>query len=282
MNIRNFVVKIAIYIILVLCMLLPIEFYKISRLYVDFNNNINGSEVYVSINKSKTKTKKYKILLLGDSVGKQLYDNTKDYDDIYSLACNQAISMAGHYFLLHNYLECNVDSLPEKVILLCTPLTFRNDLDIYAYQYFLKPFYINEYKCLFSESLLNRIKQIPFYWTTQMPFIKTSNYSVNYEMPIEDYSIISPITECYLKKIISECRIKGIEFHIFSTPSRESNLFNIEHSYFQAKNRHEFDAIDFDFSDYFDSFTFLPDSCFVDHVHFKSNNIPDDYLDLQN
>lgn len=279
MNIRNFVVKIVIYIVLVLCMILPIEFYKISRSYVDFKN-INGSDVYVSINKSKSKTKKYKILLLGDSVGKQLYDNTEDYDDIYSLACNYAISMAGHYFLLHNYLECNIDSLPEKVILLCTPRAFGNDLDIYAYQYFLKPFYTDEYKCLFSETLLNRIKHIPFYWTTQLPLIKTSNYSVSYEMPVEDYSFVSPITEYYLNQIISECRINEIEFQIYSAPLNESQKSSIDRKRNEAIKRHEFDAIDFDFNSYFDSFTFWPDSCFIDGVHLWSNNIPSDYLNL--
>ena len=144
--------------------------------------------------------------MLGDSVGKQLYDNAKDYEDIYSLACNQAISMAGQYFLLHNYLEYNIDSLPEKVILLCTPFTLRNNLDIYAYQYFLKPFYTSEYKSLFSEPLINRIKQIPYYWTTQLPLVKTSNFTVSYELPIRNYQIISPITECYLNKIIDEQR----------------------------------------------------------------------------
>lgn len=279
MNMKKFVVKIAIYFILVMCTILPIEFYKISKSYVNFNE-INGYEIYVSIMKSKSKTKKFKVLLLGDSVGNQLYSNTKEDEIVYSLACNQTISMAGHYFLLHNYLEYNVDYFPEKVILLCTPFTFSNNLDIYAYHYFLKPFYTDEYKYLFSEPLLERIKQIPFYWTTQLPLIKTSNYSVSYELSKGNYCVISPITEYYLNKIIDECRTNGIKFEIFSTPSRESNMLSIEDKYNQAINRHEFDAIDFDFNNYFDSFKFLPDSCFVDNVHLKIGIY--DYLNLKN
>lgn len=280
MGIKQFIFKIILYLIIIVCMILPIEIHKLLSFSVNFDE-INGYEIYVSINKSKSKTKKYKILLLGDSVGRQLYNNEKEHDDIYSLACNQAISMAGQYFLLHNYFEYNRDSLPEKVILLCTPLTLSNNLDKYAYHYFLKPFYTNEYKQLFSEPLISRVKQIPFYWTTQFPLIKTSNYSVNYELGKGDYEVVSPITRYYLNKIIDECKINNIGFQIFSTPSKKSRKSYIEHKYSKAIICHEFENIRFDFSGFFNSFIFLPDSCFVDDVHFKNDYIPSDYLKLK-
>ena len=104
-----------------------------------YQEKVNGWEVYAAIRKSKQNSN-VKRLLLGDSVAMQIYPCDKEYNDMVSLACNQAITMAGYYFLLDNYIESNNNTLPENVILFINPLTLGSNMDQFAYHYFLKPF----------------------------------------------------------------------------------------------------------------------------------------------
>ena len=147
-----------------------------------FEIDIPGSEIYISIKKSKRNTPITK-LIIGDSTANQLFNNCDDENDIYSLACNQAIGVCGHYFLLNNFLQAG--NSPEEVYLIYNALSFNNNLDqIYTYNYFLKPFYKNEYKSLMSLTIQEQIKKIPYYQICQFPPILTSSWSPKYN-PIE-------------------------------------------------------------------------------------------------
>ena len=90
---KRFVIKVLLYILVLAFITIPIEIYKIKNAIVS-SEEINGGEVYHAIKKTQTKIKIRKVLL-GDSVGHQLYPCEQDYDGIVSLACNQAITMAG-------------------------------------------------------------------------------------------------------------------------------------------------------------------------------------------
>ena len=63
-----------------------------------YMQEVHGHEVYTSIKKSKEKTK-IKKLIIGDSTANQLYNTETDTtSSIYSLTCNQAIGIVGHFF----------------------------------------------------------------------------------------------------------------------------------------------------------------------------------------
>ncbi len=183
-----------------------------------YQSKVNGWEVYSAIKQSKKVHKNKKKLILGDSVAMQLFPCDRDNDSIISLACNQAVSLAGYYFLLTNYVKENREDLPEEVILLINPLTLRNDLDQFAFHYFLKPFYNAEYKERFSGELITRCKQIPFYWASQIPFIRSSSYSISYDLPLECYHLASPITQEYFRRILVICSQTNIAFRLVSVP----------------------------------------------------------------
>ena len=141
---RRFISITCLYLLALLFVTLPPEIYKIAT---DAGyGNAPGGEVRAAVKVSKMRTnKKIKKLIMGDSTGHALYPSENQYDSIASMACNQAITFAGQYFLLKNYLDTNKDNLPQEIILLVTPESFGNDVDQYAYQYFLKPFPIVEY-----------------------------------------------------------------------------------------------------------------------------------------
>ena len=117
---KKFISRSAIFILT--ASLIPIGFLYYLYITKKYESFVNGFETYVSIRKSKQKSKKKK-LLLGDSVAKQLAMYNDDNSKVNSLACNQAISMVGHFLLLKNYLAA--DNKIDTVILLVNPISFK-------------------------------------------------------------------------------------------------------------------------------------------------------------
>jgi hypothetical protein len=280
MDIRKFLRR-----LLLFCMVaLPLV--SAESLYSYFTKSyelaVNGNEVYISIRKSKVQ-KKVKVLIIGDSMGKQLYDNNTYNDSIYSLTCNQAISMAGYYILLQNFIEKNRNNLPGKVVLIVGPSTLRNNLDQkISYHYFLKPFYKPENEKYFTVACLDQIRKIPFYYTSQLPFILNTNWSPAYSKSNSpaSFSLISSVTNDYLVKIRLLCSINKMPFSIYCPPVTMANKKCVMQL---ATNIREFDkcGMENEFITYFKNIAYLPDSLFQkDQRHFKKQYIPVDYFKL--
>ena len=102
--------------------------------------------------------------------------------------------MVGQFILLNNYI--NAGNEPDTVYLLVSPFSFRNNLDqVYTYHYFLKPFYTDEYKPMFSETVTEQIHKIPYYNFCRIPFILTSDWAPDFSLKDKiDYTFLSPIS----------------------------------------------------------------------------------------
>lgn len=263
-----------------ICIILPIELYRMSHIVP--SEQIDP-EVYYAINNSMQTHAKCKYLLLGDSVGMQLYPCTGSYSNMVSLTCNQAVMLAGHFFMLHNYFEQNSDSLPDEVILIYSPRSFSNNTDKYSFHYFLKPFYTKRYKTIYTKSLWDAIKSIPFYWLSQFPFVKASGWSVDYQpSPNKPYDMLSPISSDYLKLIMSLLKDNNVDFRIIAPPLSEINKISFEQCWQGGLNNGEFAGLEDEMIDYHNTFHYWPDSLFKDHTHLLSEYIPKDYLALEN
>lgn len=236
----------------------------------------NGLEIIHALKKSKGQSKK-RLLILGDSVCNQLYPSSQEYADAVSLACNQAVSMAGHYSLMNNYIQSNEDSLPDAIVLIYSPSSLTNALDSYAYHYMLKTFYTKEYKPLYDDVLWRQIRQIPFYWTASLPFIRISNYSFEYQIPYS-YDSVSDLSSDYLSKMLRLAQDKGISFTMLGAPAPVSKKEDYTHIMsdpylFMGDIRTLKDA-------YRNSLVFLPDNQFNDMIHFKTGYVPEDFFQL--
>ncbi|MES2567352.1 MAG: hypothetical protein V4565_10820 [Bacteroidota bacterium] len=211
-----------------------------------------------------------KKLLLGDSVGNQLFPNTTANDTVNSLCCNQAIGIIGHFFLLNNYLEAGNDV--DTVFMLFTPSSFLNNLNqIYTYHYFLKPFYKNEYKPLFTATVNEQIKKIPYSAFCQVPTILTSNWAPNFKSKDKiDYTFISPVSAEYLKKIKLLSIRHNFKLIILSPPVSFRKKMK-----FDKINKNEIAKNNFDdeFKDYFKTIIYLNDSLFMDGTHLKKEEL---------
>ena len=212
----------------ILAIVLPVELYKMFHEQDD--SKIPGYEALIAVRISHTHTNKaVKRLILGDSTARLFYPVWQDYDSMVSLACNQAVTMAGQYFLLKNYLETNADNLPGQIVLIYTPFSLSNDVDKYAYQYFLKPFPPSEYETLYTTHLKERIESIPFYRTANWPFIQTSGYTPRFAVPDEEIATpLSELTYEYLIRIDSLAKEYNIPWEMCSTPVRDDCAQEVE------------------------------------------------------
>ena len=260
-NMKTFISKFVIFVVVfvvilhAVCIFLPQIPFK----------SILGEEIYVSITKSKKRTSKKK-LLIGDSVGQQLFPNNKDNSFYTSLACNQSIGMVGHYILVKNYLDAG--NQIDTLYCVFSPFSFQNNLDqIFTYQYFCKPFYKSEYKPYFTQTVQSQINKIPFSKFCQYPLILKSEWSPRFTSKDSvDYNFLSTISVEYLNEIRKLSEKHGFKIIILPTPIIEKNKeevgkFNkFEAVGFQLEN-------EFDF--YFKNIEYFPDSCFYDQVHLK-------------
>jgi hypothetical protein len=257
--------------ILILVILFHIE--PLYLIYADkYKYTVAGSEIYYSIDKSKQK-RKVKKLLLGDSIGYQLFSNKTNNDPINSLACNQAIGLVGHFILLNNYLLAG--NQLDTVFLLFSPFSFANNLDqVYTYHYFLKPFYKDEYLPLFTERVNQQIRKIPYYSFCRYPYILTSNWAPDFVSKDEvNYSFLSPISVEYLIKM-KELSVKyKFNLIIIATPTRLSHKWS-----FENMNKDEIvkNNLSKEFENYFKNIIYLDDDNFIDQVHLRD---PEQYTE---
>ena len=210
---KKFLLKTLLYIITLLFSIQIICFIYIKTDFLHGALRYPGFEIYSALKKSKLKSTK-KTLILGDSVGKQLFrDDNENYN---ALTCNQAISIAGNYFLLKNYL--NAGNTIESLVIIYRPQSFSNNLaQKYTYHYFLKPFYNTGYNKYFSKTLLKQIGDIPNKKYLSIPSIKATNWSPSFPVPEQSVTqevdsfdqnyyeesshYLSPISVEYLNKI---------------------------------------------------------------------------------
>jgi len=199
-------------------------------------------------------------------MGGQLFPAGTNTDTINSLTCNQAISMVGYYILLNNYI--NSGNKIDTVYMIVTPLYLGNNLDqVYAYHYFLKPFYIDEYLPLFSETVKKQINKIPYVYFCRLPFILTSNWAPDFVSKDEKkYTFLSPVSIEYLKKI-KELGVKyKFKLIVLPTPTAISKKPLLEK---MNKNEIVKSNLSNEFNNYFENIIYLDDSNFVDGLHLK-------------
>ncbi len=278
MALKKFIIRTLIFLLVAFPL---ISFESLYAYYTNsYEDTVNGNEVYLSLHKSKAK-KKVKTLIIGDSVAKQMYDSETYNGDVYSLACNQAISLAGQYILLKQFIDNNTADLPDNIILIITPGSFTNNLDqVFSYHYFLKPFYKKEFANMLTDTCKTQINKIPLYYLSQMPFIVNTNWSPAY-VPKEDasYHFISPISSNYLFKIKALCLARHLSFKMYCPPikisKKQSNL-----NYFKNITEIKKTGLLNEFITYLKNIVYLPDSLYQDHIHFKKQYIPKDYFHL--
>jgi hypothetical protein len=231
-----------------------------------YQRKVSAKEVYHVIGKSRQKNPSKKILL-GDSVARQFFNSDEESDTLNSLASNQAISLAGQYILLDNYLKAGnkIDTCYAVFI----PSSFQNDLNqLFTYNYFIKPFYKPEYKPLLTPTVNRQVQKIPYQGIAQYFCILTNNWAPEFETKDKaDYVFFSPISVEYIHKM--SALAKQNHFRLIFVPAlcneNQRKLIATFDKKELAKNN-----IESEFADYFDNIQYFDSKYFVDDMHFAN------------
>jgi hypothetical protein len=235
-----------------------------------YQQTVASKTVYEAIKKSKQR-KKAKKLILGDSVAYLLFP--WDNSDVSSLACVQGVSFAGYYILLKNFLETNHDSLPDKVIILFHPTVLVNNLDQrYTYNDFLKPFYCRENMPYFTETVFKQVHQIPYYYLSQFPLIKISNWAVAPRQKAQGFpGYMSPITKEYLVRIKNLCDSLHVNYFLVPPPINSIMRHKIEEARPVIRKEAAQLNMQVKFDIYLNNIQYMDSSLYRDERHFKKD-----------
>ena len=232
-----------------------------------------GPEVYEAIIKSK-KHSKCATVVLGDSVAKQLFSESDD-DATLNLTTNAAISMAGQYALVDNVIKSNKDI--KQIYLVINPFAFINNLnDIYTYSYFVKPFYNNEYRNLFTPRTSTIIDSKLYSYAYSLPITRILPLfgNIDYTKPLKRASLISDTSIEYLKLIGAMCSANNIRFRVVPAPISMSKAPVLHKSIKDAESLIIRNSLQHTFTQYFENVQILPDDVFVDDlVHIKPGHL---------
>jgi len=230
----------------------------------EYKEEVNGGEVYQAIEKSKKKGKKKK-LILGDSVTKQFSESDIDTTIYLNLASNQAISLVGQFCLLSNYVQAK--NKIDTLYLIYHPLSFSNGLDnTFTFHYFEKPFYVDEYRDLFTQEVNTQIEKIPFYYLAQYHPVLTSNWSPTFSNDENNKPFISVISKIYLEKIDSLCQARNIKLFIISPPVNQK----FKNEFLASKKSNE----NLYLKSYFKNLKYYPESYFFpDRIHLNKTGL---------
>jgi hypothetical protein len=229
-----------------------------------YKEEVSGGEVYQAIEKSKKRGKKKK-LIIGDSVTKQFSESDIDTTIYLNLASNQAISLVGQFCLLSNYIQTKNEI--DTLYLIYHPLSFSNNLDnSFTFHYFEKPFYVDEYRNLFTQEVKTQIEKIPFHYLAKYHPVLTSNWSPTFSEEENDKPFISNLSRIYLEKIDSLCQSKNIRLLIVSPPINEK----FKNKFLAIKKTNE----NLYLKSYFENLKFYPESIFFpDHIHLNKTGL---------
>ena len=220
---KRFVIKIAFFAFITI-VLLELTSYAIRHLGWH-ETRVNGKEVYRAINKSKQPGGS--TVLLGDSVGNQIFSNRECNENPNSLACNQAVSMAGHYMLLRNYIDAG--NTIDTLYYVGHPFSFQNNLDqIYTFHYFLKPFDTEAYRSLHSQAVKEQTEKIPFNFLARSNMFSVIDWAPNYQPEVAKEYLLSPISIEYLERIKQLSEAHSFVFRLIPTPMRTSLRDSLE------------------------------------------------------
>lgn len=252
-----------IFFTLILIQVLAIEIfyrtYDYNRHYVDY---------LIKTKLANLKDKEFETVIIGDSLAKNSISKLELHPNILDLSSNNAISIAGNYFILKRYLVNN--KKPKNIYLFCVPNHLHQNLDtIFTYSYFttiftkkeemesikkIKPHIYDNYS--FSKYTESRLKALKFFThykpkkrkkavlVKESELIKKENFMnsqirANIDLLKKDQNIIHDVPKVYIDKILSLCKDNDINFKLIIEPiPEESNKSFIQSKLYQyLKNK---------------------------------------------
>jgi hypothetical protein len=235
-------------------------------------------EVYDAIDKS-SRYMEYTSLVLGDSVARQIFnpEYQEESNEICYMATNQAITPAGNYILLRNYLHNNQQV--KKVYYVARPDSLQSGVNFtYTYSYFITPLYKEPFWEYLDYETRERIDRVfGSLWTRhEFPKWMLAKYPKLLEWYNEGLSEIwnhrwskqemPDMSVTYIANMKQLCEENDIEFILLSPPLPEGydedNKDKLYEKLIAAGEENLINA-------YENSVRYIDNEKFVDGVHMK-------------
>ena len=240
-------------------------------------------------------------LVLGDSVANQLFEGVMYNDPDYCIRpINRAITFAGQYILIKEYLSGHPDATDVYMVVYSGTIASDIDADL-AYQYVAMPFIINGFGDDLDETVWNKLKSAygsfflkpgvldyinnsglnRYLYLNSVSGIDEMRSRIREAVPGKNGNVqdteasgdaaitsgaVSDITVDYLNKIYDLCSEHGVKVHLLSTPlcdipERRSECDEIRAVFEETGLNDLYPA-------YCEGFVYLDESMFMDQVHF--------------
>ncbi len=239
--------------------------------YITINNG--PDEIGPYIDKAREHNN-YTKLIIGDSVCHQMYTDLQEYnDEICILGSNAAISMAGQYVLLHEFLDNHTDVTDVWLIIIPSSMSVYFDTQ-YGYQYVVMPNVEKDTIRIFEPNTVEQLgsvygklflnEGVVWFLDRSAPARKIYlNLLLKYGEGFGD-SPMSPVSVQYMTDMIDLCRKKNVNLHLLPSPVSEANKDRYE----RALTGFRENGFDKFFPDYEAAVVYYPDDQFRDGVHF--------------
>ena len=234
-----------------------------------------------SVIQAVRKKDSYEKLIVGDCVCKQMFDKLQAENDIYLMAGNNhALTMAGEYLLIREFLENHEDA--TEVLLLVGPYTLESEMSsLYGYQYFAGPFskagLINE---LDKETYAEACDTFGVWALNPTVAELITNSSLNQKIYLnyllrrnqdkdeleKGQGNMSGETIRYLPRIKELCDAYGVELSVLSPPLADTADMRMQMENFALEwEKYGMNEM---FPEYFESVRYYPAEQFPDGIHY--------------
>lgn len=285
----RFSVKIIIFISMIAVLLTGFEVLSYNEDYSMPVARITHSEIYLThmdgpgwivplIDKVREEDDSH-ILLLGDSVARQMFMDLQNInDEVCVVPAIAPFTMCGQYVLTKLYLENHPDA--TDVYLVMVPMDdISTDFTLdYAYQYVVMPLVetdtlglldgktIDELEYLFGRNFMKRpiVERIDGSGLNRKLYL---NYIKDHKKNDYPHTLEESVYVSYLKKIAALCEENDVNFHFLPGPVPDMSEY---HDIVDEKASEYFAETGLDkmFPDYLGSVRYYPEDMFADGVHF--------------
>lgn len=247
---------------------------ELTNSYEYISVNVGSSQITPFIEKVQEEDNS-SILIVGDSVCAQTFSGLQEYNDEICIAgTNAAITVAGQYILIEEYISNHPDATDIYLVLLPESMCRTFDTE-WGYQYAVMPFVRTDTLCLLDEDTIEIMESVYGKVFMDSRLVKLIDKSaVNRKLYLnmledhsEGYVQENPfeLAEQYIGKIYELCNTRNINLHLVPGPVSEINIEKND----ELRSEYEQTSLYYYFPNYFDEVYYYPAEQAIDGVHFS-------------
>lgn len=277
--------KLGIFFIVLSLLCMGLTYMSLEEPWRTFFAEITNSEEYIGENAGSVEIKpciekvqkqdETGILIIGDSVCNQMFSGLQEYnDDVSIVGSNGAITMAGQFILVNEYLKSHTDVTDIYLMLHPGSLTRTFDTS-WGYQYTVMPFVETETLQSLDNNTIRIMQKVYgriFLHSDGVDILNRSAVGRKLYLnmlkkhgkgyyPENSYEI----ADQYIGKIYELCEKKEVEFHLYPSPVSEERRTEMEEMEEEYKNT----WLNTVFSEFFNNILYYPAEQAADKTHFS-------------